>query len=348
MKPRLQPHWRSPFGTFRPHSQIRLTSRLRARLDIPPPFPVTKSCPEPSCDCPPTPAMPEGLPIDYEQPLNGTMAAYAQQLLICTGQRDWTSRIEDDGKEEGWGNLARGLKKLLGRAGPYADPFNNILVSNSSLTASSSSLSASAFLFPSFKYFPSIPVDANDAANPGLSQFVQAFLLPEKLHPMQESSLPEAKRDQLVRVPNLASHFPGAIDIHQSPVILICGHGGRDMRCGVMAPILESEFDRILSARGFSTSVSDSKTIDNPKHAHIGLISHVGGHKYAGNVIIYVPPGMKMRDGASNPLAGKGIWYGRVEPRHVEGIVEETVFGGKVVTDHFRGGIGRDGEILRL
>jgi len=65
--------------------------------------------------------MPEGLTVDYEQPLNGTMAAYAQQLLICTGQRDWTSRIEDDGKEKGWGDLVRGLKKLLGRGGPYAD-----------------------------------------------------------------------------------------------------------------------------------------------------------------------------------------------------------------------------------
>lgn len=227
-------------------------------------------------------------------------------------------------------------------------PFNNILVSNSSLSASSSSSSASAFLFPSFKYFPSIPATDQDTTNASLSSFVQAFLLPEKLHPMQESSLPESKRDQLARVPSLASQFPGAIDIHQSPVILICGHGGRDMRCGVMAPVLETEFDRVLSARGFSTSVSDNKTIDNPEHAHIGLISHVGGHKYAGNVIIYVPPGMEMRDGAPNPLAGKGIWYGRVEPRHVEGIVEETVFGGKVVTDHFRGGIGRDGEILRL
>lgn len=67
--------------------------------------------------------MPDGLPIDYEQPLNGTMAAYAQQLLICTGQRDWTSRIEDDGKGEGevWGDLARGLKKSMGRGGRYAD-----------------------------------------------------------------------------------------------------------------------------------------------------------------------------------------------------------------------------------
>lgn len=96
-------------------------SRLRARLEIPPPFPVTKSCPESTCNCPATPEMPTGLPIDHEQALNGTMAAYAQQLLVCTGQRDWTSRIENDGENQGWGNLVRGLKGLLGRGGPYLD-----------------------------------------------------------------------------------------------------------------------------------------------------------------------------------------------------------------------------------
>lgn len=97
------------------------SSRLRARLDIPPPFPVTKNCPESSCNCPPTPTLPEGLTIDHEQALNGTMAAYAQQLLVCTGQSDWTSRIENDGENKGWGNLVRGLKGLLGRGGPYLD-----------------------------------------------------------------------------------------------------------------------------------------------------------------------------------------------------------------------------------
>jgi hypothetical protein len=99
---------------------------MRTRLDIPPPFPVTKTCPESSCSCP-TPAMPEGSPIDYEQPLNGTMAAYAQQMVICTGQRDWASRIENDGENTGWGELVRGLKRLLGRGGRYADVGRSIL-----------------------------------------------------------------------------------------------------------------------------------------------------------------------------------------------------------------------------
>lgn len=309
--------------------------------------------------------MPEGLAIDYDQSLNGTMAAYAQQMVICTGQRDWTSRIENDGENASWGEVVRGLKRLLGRGGQYSDvgrsnlwnrltltilqPFNNILLSASSFPASSRALSpslASAFLFPSFKYFPSIPVDTSPAqgSDTDLSTFLRAFLLPDKLNKMYSSlPLPESKRSELTRVPGLASKFPEAVDIQHSPTILICGHRGRDVRCGIMAPVLEDQFRRVLRARGFVSAGDSSSTVDSPDHANIGLISHVGGHKYAGNVIIYIPPGM-----TSSPLAGKGIWYGRIEPKHVDGIVEETVLRGRVVADHFRGGVSKDGEILRL
>lgn len=121
------------------------------------------------------------------------------------------------------------------------------------------------------------------------------------------------------------------------------------MRCGVMAPALESEFKRVLQARGFTSADSDGTTVDGPNHANIGLISHVGGHKYAGNVIVYIPPKMTVGNYSEpHPLAGKGIWYGRIEPKHVEGLVEETILGGKVVTDHFRGGVDRSGDILRI
>ena len=120
------------------------------------------------------------------------------------------------------------------------------------------------------------------------------------------------------------------------------------MRCGVMAPALEQEFQRVLLSQGYTSASSDGAIIDAPHHANIGLISHVGGHKYAGNVIVYIPPGMTIGDAEPHPLAGKGIWYGRVEPKHVQGIVNETILGGRVVTDHFRGGIDRSGDILRL
>ncbi|OKO98507.1 Altered inheritance of mitochondria protein 32 [Penicillium subrubescens] len=308
--------------------------------------------------------MPEGLPIDNEQVLNGTMVGYAQQLVVCTGKRDWTSRIENDGKDRGWGNLVRGLKKMMGRGGPYLDPFNNILVTNSSLRPSPSTKSqstASALLFPAFKYIPSIPTSiapsssTTSSTTTTLKTFIRAFLLPKHHHATQ-TTLPQSKLTALTRTPELQStHFPGTIDILHSPTILICGHGGRDMRCGLMAPALETEFQRVLRGVGFDSVGSETEGavggVDGPNHANVGLISHVGGHKYAGNVIVYIPPKMTVRSGSGStlhPLAGKGIWYGRVEPKHVQGIVDETVLGGRVVTDHFRGGIDRNGGILRL
>lgn len=149
-------------------------------------------------------------------------------------------------------------------------------------------------------------------------------------------------------------------------MVLICGHGGRDARCGILGPVLQEEFTRVLPVAGIDVLqgpvhvdeelIEDKELIEGPppsepsgkSTARIGLISHIGGHKFAGNVIIYIPKAAKTATGEEHPLAGSGIWYGRVEPKHVEGIVNETIKKGNVISDHFRGGIKEGGEILRL
>lgn len=217
------------------------------------------------------------------------------------------------------------------------------MITNSSFIPSSTATgaqSASAFLFPAFRYIPNIAVDETT-----LSKFVQAFLLPRQVHAAHNILLAE-KKASMQRVPELESSFPETLKIQHSPTILICGHGHRDQRCGVMGPVLQAEFRRALERAGYAV---DGKKVDAPNHANVGLISHIGGHKYAGNVIVYIPPGFWSKGGGpGHELAGKGIWYGRVEPRHVEGIVQETILGERVITDHFRGGIDGDGRILRL
>lgn len=75
---------------------------------------------------------------------------------------------------------------------------------------------------------------------------------------------------------------------------------------------------------------------------NIGCISHVGGHAWAGNVIVYLP------ENTANALAGTGMFYGRVEPRHVQGIIRETVLGGRVIRELWRGGVGADGKAIRI
>ena len=61
--------------------------------------------------------MPSGLEIDHELPLNGTMASYAEQVLISTGRSDWKSKIEDDE----YGVFYRQLRKYLLKDGKYSD-----------------------------------------------------------------------------------------------------------------------------------------------------------------------------------------------------------------------------------
>lgn len=146
-------------------------------------------------------------------------------------------------------------------------------------------------------------------------------------------------------------------------LVLICGHGGRDARCGIYGPLLQAEFEKALprkevqvlkepvriEALAQQEALLKGSSPEEPQStARVGLISHIGGHKFAGNVIIYIPPESKTSTGKAHPLAGCGIWYGRVEPKHVEGIVQKTVLEGKVIADHFRGGIRQGGEVLRL
>lgn len=62
---------------------------------------------------------PPGLDIDRKSPLLNTMAAYSEQVIVCTGKDDWTSRIEDEQSDAG--DFVRGVKGLIGRDGEAFD-----------------------------------------------------------------------------------------------------------------------------------------------------------------------------------------------------------------------------------
>ncbi|KAI0026385.1 Sucrase/ferredoxin-like-domain-containing protein [Vararia minispora EC-137] len=63
-----------------------------------------------------------------------------------------------------------------------------------------------------------------------------------------------------------------------------------------------------------------------PKRALVLKTSHIGGHKYVGNVIIYLP-------------SCAGVWYGRVSTHEVEPIVRTTIIGGRILPPLLRGGV---------
>ena len=108
------------------------------------------------------------------------------------------------------------------------------------------------------------------------------------------------------------------------PVILICGHGARDSRCGILGPLLQEQFETVLGREGLQATV--------------GQITHIGGHKFAGNVIIFVPPHFRTPDDRTGRArTWRSVWYGRVRPEHCEGIIQESVLKGRVIEELFRG-----------
>lgn len=115
-----------------------------------------------------------------------------------------------------------------------------------------------------------------------------------------------------------AAHGAGGSTAAEGGVsfILVCAHKLRDKRCGVVGPLLVDAFRQAAQARGLQDKV------------FVYPVSHTGGHKFAGNVIIY--PG--------------GHWYGRVTPCHVDGIMDKHVIEGKVIKDLWRGQISGAGN----
>jgi len=96
------------------------------------------------------------------------------------------------------------------------------------------------------------------------------------------------------------------------PIWLICGHLERDGRCGELGPAVLSALDEALTATGRRDSVE------------LYISSHVGQHRFAGNIICY--PG--------------GDWYGRVIPADVNDFIEAELDAKKPLARLWRGRMG--------
>ncbi|WOK92973.1 hypothetical protein Cni_G01665 [Canna indica] len=101
--------------------------------------------------------------------------------------------------------------------------------------------------------------------------------------------------------------------------VFVCAHGSRDRKCGVCGPILIKRFEEEISSQGLNGQV------------FVSPCSHIGGHKYAGNVIIFSPN-----------VCGEvsGHWYGYVTPEDVPILLEQHILKGKVADHLWRGQMG--------
>ena len=92
--------------------------------------------------------------------------------------------------------------------------------------------------------------------------------------------------------------------------VFVCVHAARDDRCGRCGPPLIEALEAAIKREGLAG-------------VHVRATSHVGGHKYAGNVIVYP----------------EGVWYGYVRPEDAGRLVREHLREGRLIADLHRGGM---------
>ncbi|SNX86976.1 related to LIP5 - lipoic acid synthase [Melanopsichium pennsylvanicum] len=91
-------------------------------------------------------------------------------------------------------------------------------------------------------------------------------------------------REQIDKAFASATPQTGAAKVSDETHIYVCTHGARDCRCGIAGTsVLQSLQSEIRSHQ--ATLIKDGK--DSPKKVKVYPISHVGGHAWAANALVY-------------------------------------------------------------
>ncbi|OBA25993.1 hypothetical protein HANVADRAFT_53486 [Hanseniaspora valbyensis NRRL Y-1626] len=99
-------------------------------------------------------------------------------------------------------------------------------------------------------------------------------------------------------------------------ILMVCGHNQRDRRCGIM-----------------TNEIISNKDLKEVVKYDLGVVSHIGGHKFAGNIAIY----MKNRNG-DNKIKTNTIWFRHVTPEVLDLILKQLEEG-KIIQEFYRGSI---------
>ncbi|CAO3595897.1 unnamed protein product [Absidia cylindrospora] len=273
-------------------------------IDQIPPTTNVVNCNNCAMDCYEHASYPSYLDLDNTTELLGSMSPYGRHIMIATGLTNWAERIEDDSP-----TLAAHLHKVINQDTNYTQhkPNGRIFITNTSMLNiySTEPDGHDVLVLPENILISNVkPHDAE--------AFYRAFL--DKPLPLQPV--------QLIHYNNINqfTFTPTCWQVYANPsasLILLCSHRRRDKRCGVTAPILAREFDHVLREHDIEEQGDRGTTVM--------MVSHIGGHKFAGNVICYTHQGTR------------GTWYGRVKACHCKQIVQDTILGGKIVKELYRG-----------
>ncbi|MCJ1284466.1 hypothetical protein MMC26_003798 [Xylographa opegraphella] len=268
--------------------------------------------------------------IDEEEKLYGQVKGWATHMLVATGRTDWVRDVED---EKGSVMEAVGRCKMQPTNGRLMLSASNMPVPSSSSAGDDHAKGAeptTVLLLPAFTLVEHVtPQAVPDLITHYISAAATNTTPLARPSPLANGTTAPADPAALPPPP---SHFRTRPCPH-AYLILLCSQKTRDARCGQSAPLLRRELERHLRPLGLYRDLHDER----PGGVGIYFISHVGGHKFSANMMVY------RRAGAGGEAA-QCIWLARVRPEDCEGIVRFTVLQGKVVKPErqLRGGFDRE------
>ncbi|KAK3401623.1 Sucrase/ferredoxin-like-domain-containing protein [Sordaria brevicollis] len=269
---------------------------------------------------------PRSFKIDEEDELYGQIKGWATHVLVATNKTDWVHDVADEK-----GSVMQAI------AGAKAPANGKLMLSASNLPTPHGTTSYSEpttlLLLPAFILIENV----TPATVPFLLEKIisnaptnTSPLTPFSIPPSLEAPLPEA-------TPAYIKELTTRPCPHQA-LILLCSQKTRDARCGQSAPLLRKELQRHLQPLGLYRDLDDER----PGGVGIYFISHVGGHKYSANMLVYRRPKAFGLDEV------KRAEEGELKPKKPEEIKKQKASEGGEAEQKAEGaeeGEGEDGEM---
>ncbi|KAH7350474.1 Sucrase/ferredoxin-like-domain-containing protein [Pyrenochaeta sp. MPI-SDFR-AT-0127] len=313
---------------------------------------------------------PRKFDIDETEELYGHVKGWSTHLIVATGKTDWVRDVAD---EKG------SIMEAVDRGGVQPSNGKLMLSASNMPVPDHSDHSSMVLLLPSWQFIDNVtpantPELITDFVNPGPTN--NSPFRRRAASPLAPSTPPEESSSDEPASPAATATIPPSIPTTPSLkarpcphkyLILMCSQKTRDARCGQSAPLLRKEFERLLRPLGLYRDLHDER----PGGVGIYFISHVGGHKFSANVMIYRHSSvvtrpkqvnghmnghtngvheslekLKLEDESGQEIlldankeqeedgngeAAQCIWLARVRPEDCENIVRYTVLQGKVV-----------------
>ncbi|KAH8812012.1 Sucrase/ferredoxin-like-domain-containing protein [Xylogone sp. PMI_703] len=285
---------------------------------------------------------PKGFKVEESDKLYGHVKGWSTHVLVATGKTDWVRDVAD---EKG------SVMQAIDRCG--VKPTNGrMMLSASNIPTPSHTTSytepTTILLLPAFTIIENVTPKSVPAI---ITEIIDKA--PTTTTPLGPFTIPKSLPDPLPDTEQVTSR-----PCPHNALILLCSQKTRDARCGQSAPLLRKEFERHLRPLGLYRDLDDER----PGGVGVYFISHVGGHKYSANVMIYrksdafgmdqvsratangdVAPVPKQVPEEEEQGAAQCIWIARVRPEDCEGIIKFTVLQGKVIKPErqLRGGFDR-------